>query len=105
MAAIESLLAAHFRPQMRASHSHVAPLLAGFEPVLSGLNKNMATPGGLQPPTSAFGKPCSMRLSYGATRDDLAVRRAGGMMGRGSMCDFGPGPGPCRNDPVVVNIS
>jgi len=46
VAAIESLLAAHFRPQMRASHSHVAPLLAGFEPVLSGLNKNMATPGG-----------------------------------------------------------
>lgn len=28
--------------------------------------KTMATPGGLQPPTSALGKPCSMQLSYGA---------------------------------------
>ena len=30
-------------------------------------HKAMATPGGLQPPTSALGKPCSMQLSYGAT--------------------------------------
>ena len=28
----------------------------------------VATPEGLQPPTSALGKPCSMQLSYGATR-------------------------------------
>ena len=38
----------------------------GFEPKLSGQH-SMATPGGLQPPTSALGKPCSMQLSYGAT--------------------------------------
>ena len=28
----------------------------------------MATPEGLEPPTSALGKPCSIRLSYGVTQ-------------------------------------
>jgi hypothetical protein len=38
----------------------------------------MATPEGLEPPTSALGKPCSIRLSYGVTDADLAARRARG---------------------------
>ena len=28
----------------------------------------VATPEGLEPPTSALGKPCSIRLSYGVTQ-------------------------------------
>ena len=38
----------------------------------------MATPEGLEPPTSALGKPCSIRLSYGATQADLAAGDAAG---------------------------
>lgn len=34
----------------------------------------MATPEGLEPPTSALGKPCSIRLSYGVTQGFLAGR-------------------------------
>ncbi len=43
--------------------------------------KILATPEGLEPPTSALGKPCSIRLSYGATRavpsGGAGVRKAG----------------------------
>ena len=38
----------------------------------------MATPEGLEPPTSALGKPCSIRLSYGVTHADLAGDGAAG---------------------------
>ena len=38
----------------------------------------MATPAGLQPATSALGKPCSMQLSYGAIGGHLAARGARG---------------------------
>ena len=38
----------------------------------------MATPEGLEPPTSALGKPCSIRLSYGVTGADLASDGAAG---------------------------
>jgi hypothetical protein len=38
----------------------------------------VATPEGLEPPTSALGKPCSIRLSYGATRGELAAGGAAG---------------------------
>lgn len=38
----------------------------------------MATPEGLEPPTSALGKPCSIRLSYGVTQPDLAADGATG---------------------------
>ncbi len=54
-------------------HAQPAQLLACSEQVLTCPENNMATPGGLQPPTSALGKPCSMQLSYGATGDDLAI--------------------------------
>lgn len=40
--------------------------LTGFVPVLTGFDTGVATPAGLQPATSALGKPCSMQLSYGA---------------------------------------
>lgn len=38
----------------------------------------VATPEGLEPPTSALGKPCSIRLSYGVTQRDLATDGATG---------------------------
>ena len=57
----------HLATRPLESESQAEPLLTGFEAVLSGLDKRMATPAGLQPATSALGKPCSMQLSYGAT--------------------------------------
>ena len=44
------------------------PDRANCRPSPVGLKQQMATPEGLEPPTSALGKPCSIRLSYGATR-------------------------------------
>lgn len=50
-----------------ATHSQLEQVLTGIEQVLTGNDKGMATLEGLQPPTSALGKPCSMQLSYRAT--------------------------------------
>jgi hypothetical protein len=65
------------------SSSQLEQSLVCIEQVLSGLDKPLATPAGLQPATSALGKPCSMRLSYGATPDGLAVQKTRGKMGPG----------------------
>ena len=40
--------------------------------------RGVATPEGLEPPTSALGKPCYIRLSYGVTQADLAGDGAAG---------------------------
>lgn len=53
-------------PPAHRSREKPAQVLACFAQVLTCHHKAVATPEGLQPPTSALGKPCSMQLSYGA---------------------------------------
>ena len=53
---------------------------------------------GLEPPTLALGKPCSIRLSYEATRrDGCHAREQAPSLGDQGL--GGPGPAAIRNSP------
>src|SRR5688500_10563444 len=57
---------------------------------------------GLEPPTLALGKPCSIRLSYRATRGS-AVLRHGGRFGNGRAPDDLTRPiGSCERGPQLA---
>ena len=80
-----------------ATFRHIAPeraVGAGFPtsmgPTASGKaglptrsgNREVAIPEGLEPPTSALGKPCSIRLSYGTVAAFLAAQGLGRKAGK-----------------------
>lgn len=64
----------------------------------------MATPEGLEPPTSALGKPCSIRLSYGATRALTSGSRPQAEDATAATPPFSPKPFRLRDAKPTNNV-